>query len=122
MKKYLFFLSVIVVQGILSINAQTKKYPADVEERIRLVENSLAGWVQTGENDTWTLTGRMKKYNIKGLSIAVIHNYQIEWAKGYGFADVAENRPVDENTLFQAASISKSEQFRSFKTGAGKET
>ena len=54
------------------------------------------------------LTERMKKYNINGVSIAVIHNYQIEWAKGYGFADVSEKRPVTENTLFQAASISKS--------------
>ena len=50
----------------------------------------------------------MKKYNINGVSIAVIHNYQIEWARGYGFADVSENRPVTEKTLFQAASISKS--------------
>ena len=50
----------------------------------------------------------MRNYNINGLSIAVIHNYQIEWAKGYGFADVSEQRPVTENTLFQAASISKS--------------
>ena len=108
MKKYLFFSLIIAVQGILSTNAQTRKYPVDVEERIRLVENSLAGWVQTGENDTWNLTDRMKKYNINGLSIAVIHNYKIDWAKGYGFADVSEKRPVTEKTLFQAASISKS--------------
>jgi CubicO group peptidase (beta-lactamase class C family) len=91
-----------------SLNAQTKKYPPDVEEKIRQVENSLAGWVQTGDNDTWTLADRMKKYNINGVSIAVIHNYKIEWARGYGFADVSEKRPVMESTLFQAASISKS--------------
>ena len=91
-----------------SLNAQTKKYPPDVEEKIRLVENSLAGWVQTGNNDTWNLADRMKRYNINGVSIAVIHNYQIEWVRGYGFADVSENRPVTEKTLFQAASISKS--------------
>jgi len=87
---------------------QAKKYPAEIEDKIKLVENSLAGWVQTGSNDTWNLSDRMKKYNINGVSIAVIHNYQIEWAKGYGFADVSENRPVTENTLFQGASISKS--------------
>lgn len=108
MKKYLLFLFVIVLLNTLLLKAQTKKYPADIEEKIRLVENNLAGWVQTGNNDTWSLTDRMKKYNINGVSIAVIHNYQIEWAKGYGFADVSEKRPVKENTLFQAASISKS--------------
>ena len=108
MKKYLFLLFIIAIQNTLSLEAQIKKYPADIEERIRLVENSLAGWVQTGDNDTWTLTDRMKKYNINGVSIAVIHNYQIEWARGYGFADVSEKRPVTEKTLFQAASISKS--------------
>jgi len=47
----------------------------------------------------------MKKYNINGVSIAVIHNYKIEWARGYGYADVSINRPVTETTLFQAASI-----------------
>ena len=44
----------------------------------------------------------------KGLSIAVIRNYKIEWTKGYGFADEAENRKVNTSTRFQAASISKS--------------
>jgi CubicO group peptidase (beta-lactamase class C family) len=43
-----------------------------------------------------------------GLSIAVVHNYKIEWARGYGSADSAEQRPVTTQTLFQAASISKS--------------
>jgi CubicO group peptidase (beta-lactamase class C family) len=98
----------LILLSTLSLNAQTKKYSPDVEEKIRLVENSLAGWVHTGNNDTWNLADRMKKYNINGVSIAVIHNYQIEWVRGYGYADVSEKRPVTELTLFQAASISKS--------------
>ena len=64
MKEYLLFLLIFTIQTTFSLKAQTKKYPADIEERIRRVENNLAGWVQTGENDTWTLTERMKKYNI----------------------------------------------------------
>ncbi len=51
---------------------------------------------------------RMKVSGAKGLSIAVIRNYKIEWTKGYGFADEAENRKVNTSTRFQAASISKS--------------
>ena len=108
MKKYLVFIIMIISTFTFSLNAQTKKYSSDVEEKIRLVENNLAGWVQTGNNDRWNLEERMKKYNINGVSIAVIHNYKIEWARGYGYADVSENRSVTENTLFQAASISKS--------------
>src|SRR5688572_32931379 len=50
----------------------------------------------------------MKATGVQGLSIVVISNYKIEWAKGYGWADVEEKRKVTTNTRFQAASISKS--------------
>jgi CubicO group peptidase (beta-lactamase class C family) len=98
----------LILSGTSLLSAQTKQYPPEIEEKIRQVENNLAGWVQTGNNDTWNLAERMKKYNIEGVGIAVVHNYQVEWARGYGFADLSENRPVTEKTLFQAASISKS--------------
>lgn len=91
-----------------SCNDQNHSYPPKVSERMIKVENSLAGWVRSGQDDLWNIEDRMKKYNIKGVSIAVINDYKIEWAKGYGFADVSEQRPVTEKTLFQAASISKS--------------
>ena len=54
-----------------------------------------------------TITERMKALNVRGVSVAVINNYEIEWAKGYGFADLESKRPVEVTTLFQAGSISK---------------
>ena len=91
----------------LSIFAQS---PAgEVQERIRKVENSLSPDVVYGDTiPLANLLQRMKTTNTKGLSIAVINNYQIEWAKGYGWADEGEERKVTTNTRFQAASISKS--------------
>jgi CubicO group peptidase (beta-lactamase class C family) len=49
----------------------------------------------------------MKKFGVPGVSVAVIWNYQIHWAKGYGVADVQTGAPVNPETVFQAASISK---------------
>jgi CubicO group peptidase (beta-lactamase class C family) len=108
MRKFLLLAVIIISQLSCTSSTQDKKYPVDIEEKIKQVENNLAGWVQIGYNDRWTLSERMKKYGINGVSIAVIHNYNIEWARGYGFADVSEKRPVTGATLFQAASISKS--------------
>ena len=41
-----------------------------------------------------TIAERMKALNVNGVSIAVINNYAIEWAKGYGYVDANSKRPV----------------------------
>jgi CubicO group peptidase (beta-lactamase class C family) len=50
----------------------------------------------------------MKAYNVPGMSIAVIEQYNIVEAKGYGVIEVGSNTPVTMHTLYQAGSISKS--------------
>jgi CubicO group peptidase (beta-lactamase class C family) len=57
--------------------------------------------------DSFTVAGLMQRFRVPGMSIAVIKDFRIHWAKGYGLADVSAKTPVDEQTLFQAASISK---------------
>ncbi|MEM8488654.1 MAG: serine hydrolase domain-containing protein [Bacteroidota bacterium] len=57
--------------------------------------------------ETHTLAARMAEFNVPGLSIAVVENGRIAWAKGYGFSDAEAGTPVTTSTLFQAASISK---------------
>jgi CubicO group peptidase (beta-lactamase class C family) len=54
-----------------------------------------------------SLAQLMDAYNVPGFSIAVISNYQIAWAKGYGTIAADSKTPVTTATLFQAASISK---------------
>lgn len=49
----------------------------------------------------------MRTYEVPGVSITVFTDFQIEWARGFGVASVATRQPVDAQTLFQAASISK---------------
>jgi CubicO group peptidase (beta-lactamase class C family) len=54
-----------------------------------------------------TLQQLMKVFNVPGLSVAVIDNYKIAWAKGYGVIGPDSKEPVTTRTLFQAGSISK---------------
>lgn len=49
----------------------------------------------------------MQLYKCPGLSVAVIDNFKIAWAKGYGVTEAGSNTPVTVHTLFQAGSISK---------------
>jgi len=57
--------------------------------------------------DSFNLPELMRRLHVPGLSIAVIRDFKIHWVKAYGIADVESGRPVETNTLFQAASISK---------------
>lgn len=54
-----------------------------------------------------SLIERMAEDNVPGLSIAVLKDGKIVWAKGFGIANSKTKQVVDKNTLFQAGSISK---------------
>jgi CubicO group peptidase (beta-lactamase class C family) len=87
--------------------AQQPTYSAAIEQRIKQVESNLGEAIKTDDKPILLLE-RMKEYKVPGLSIAVIKDYKIEWARGYGFADKEKAKKVTVETLFQAASISKS--------------
>ncbi len=50
----------------------------------------------------------LKKYNIPGASIAIIENGELRWLGTFGYADIEEKIDIDEDTVYQVASISKS--------------
>jgi CubicO group peptidase (beta-lactamase class C family) len=85
----------------------TGAIPATQAARIRAVENSLGPYVPVAGLPGWNLLDRMRYHGVPGLSIAVIHNYRIDWVKGYGLADTTARTPVTPATLFSAGSISK---------------
>ena len=80
------------------------------DARIARVENGLRpySWALFGDEPRINILERMKFYKVPGVSIAVIENGKLVWAKGYGVKDCTTQEPVTVNTLFQAASISKS--------------
>jgi CubicO group peptidase (beta-lactamase class C family) len=100
------FISISLCLTIGSLWAQAS-YSKEIEEQIKQVENNLSGRViLNGKADN--VLDRMAYYNVKGLSIAVVNNYKVVWAKAYGWADEKEKLPVTTATLFKPGSISKS--------------
>jgi CubicO group peptidase (beta-lactamase class C family) len=98
--------------NVLSLFAQSAPFnnPRDwdqVQEKIKHVESGLLPPVIIkGEPVVaMNIAERMKHYNVQGVSIAVINNGKIEWAKGYGVRET--DLPVTVDTLFQSGSISK---------------
>jgi CubicO group peptidase (beta-lactamase class C family) len=52
--------------------------------------------------------GELEAYEVAGLTVAVVKDGQLFFAKGYGWADVERRVPVDaEQTLFRPGSVSK---------------
>lgn len=90
------------------VNAQPiNSYSQEIQNRIKSVENNLRPWTKIKGQPEWTLAERMKHHHVKGISIVVIKDFKIDWAKAYGLADSSSGRPVDTHTLFQVGSISK---------------
>jgi CubicO group peptidase (beta-lactamase class C family) len=76
--------------------------PGAIEHHLRF------GVRLVGQPDTaLDILDRMRAYHVPGVSVAIIDNYRVVFAKGYGVAEFGRSKPVDSTTLFLAGSISK---------------
>jgi CubicO group peptidase (beta-lactamase class C family) len=83
--------------------------PAVVRQHIERITSCIRQpvTVKDDPHPCTPLSEMMARFHIPGVSIAVIHNGSIEWARGFGLRQIDGNKPVDAETLFQAGSISK---------------
>jgi CubicO group peptidase (beta-lactamase class C family) len=51
--------------------------------------------------------GLLRRTDVPGLAVAVVHDDKVVYAKGFGVRRVGTDERVDENTVFQLASVSK---------------
>lgn len=72
-----------------------------VEHLLRAIAAEGYDLIQPG------VDGVLQVLDVPGVSIAVIDGGEIVWARGFGRRDVARDLPVEPDTRFQAASISK---------------
>jgi CubicO group peptidase (beta-lactamase class C family) len=78
-----------------------------VDTRIKRVEQGLLPAVLIKGDPSWSIEERMRHWKVPGLSVAVVKDFKIEWARSYGVKDIETKEPVTTDTLFQAGSISK---------------
>src|SRR5690349_13800202 len=102
-------LAVCIAATVLWIPLLTTAAGTAADQRIEQAENSLLPAVAFKENlgRTKSIMQRMQELGIPGVSIAVIDDGKVAWARAYGLSDTAEKTPVTTQTLFQAGSISK---------------
>lgn len=96
----LFVLSVLLLFS--SINAVAQD---NVDSYIAAIEGIQP---QSSERlGNFTIEELLIELDVPGVSIAIVKDFDIHWAKGYGAADIVSGDRVDTETRFQAASISK---------------
>jgi CubicO group peptidase (beta-lactamase class C family) len=98
-----------VLAVFLPYGAAIRQARGDDQQRIRRIESTLLpGVVPKGQaGKPFSIIDRMRHHNVPGLSVAVIHDGKIAWARGYGVTQAPDGEPVTPRILFQAGSISK---------------
>ncbi|HAF31162.1 MAG TPA: serine hydrolase [Bacteroidales bacterium] len=102
-KSILFILILVVFYSC------SDKKKQEIEGEINAIENNLLPAIQIKDEPVkkYTIAERMEHYKVPGISIAVVKDGELHWAKGYGIANTNDSSEVTTNTLFQAGSISK---------------
>ncbi|MEM9325143.1 MAG: serine hydrolase domain-containing protein [Bacteroidota bacterium] len=100
-----FSLILILANFIASCYAQDQA----LQQEIATIESGLLGPINVKGQAarTYSMEERMAFHKVPGLSIAVVKDGVLRWAKGYGIADSEKGTPVTTTTRFQAGSISK---------------
>jgi CubicO group peptidase (beta-lactamase class C family) len=94
---------------LVASTSETPLMRAQTRSQKTQVENGLTARVQIVGRPYphWKLAERMNFYHVPGVQIAVIDHARIAWADSYGVLEAGRAERVNDDTLFQAASVSK---------------
>ncbi|TEU06772.1 MAG: class A beta-lactamase-related serine hydrolase, partial [Candidatus Aminicenantes bacterium] len=111
MKKIIhFFLLMIIIAWVLQGAPQAQE-SLPQPEQVEQITPSRQGPTDRAELEAFLegiMASQMESYHIGGATLAVVKDGEIFFAKGYGYADVKEKKPViAAKTLFRPGSISK---------------
>ena len=92
MRKVFAIILCLLARGALAF-VVTMAVPADAQDPGSAVERIA------------DVASLMKAKGVPGMSVAVIHDYKVAWAKGYGVTEMGGSAPVTPRTLFLAGSV-----------------
>src|ERR1700722_1665692 len=89
-----------------------------IRRGLRVSSLALLAWVLGAAGSAWAQSKPpadmdayaaqvLKTFNVPGLSVAIVKDGKMVFAKGYGVRKLGEPAPVDENTLFPIGSNTK---------------
>ena len=88
---------------ILSLTIFQSCATTSFEQNIEIISSAKGLFEQVDS----VVIDKMNQYNIPGLSIGIVRNDSIIYAKVYGVKNIGNKDLVTENTIFHTASISK---------------
>jgi len=106
----------LITAFLTIISCSQQKTEQLIDQKIHNIENGLVEFTSptslfqadsVDPGDLKTLAERMEHYNVPGVSIAVINDFALEWAKPYGILKAGSDAPATTGSYFQAASTSK---------------
>jgi CubicO group peptidase (beta-lactamase class C family) len=103
-----FFVSVVLITGVLlvplppgRIIAQEKARQAHVPLKAKVKKEETIARLES------LIPQLMRDGDVPGLSIALVRDAEVVWHQAFGVKNALTKEPVDDNTIFEAASLSK---------------
>lgn len=100
--KNLLFISLLITLVACSKSGGSSPEPVYIPPPPPTVSDSMS--LPAVDDD---VNAFMNKHNVPGLSLAIVKNGKLVYAKGYGFADREANVKVSTTSQFRIASLSK---------------
>ena len=96
-RRHGFLTLLIIMQPFVLLSGCTAFYHGDTKRENQSLETRLDSKVP----------GLLNKYNVPGAAMAIISDGEIVYSKAWGVQRAGEGSQIDEQTLFEAASLTK---------------
>ncbi|MBN1273006.1 MAG: beta-lactamase family protein [Candidatus Aminicenantes bacterium] len=104
--RYKLIIGIVCLIILWSVWGCSQDSQKSLEDKIQKAENGLPSSTGILPWKTCSLYGQMDRYQIPGVSLAVIDDYKVDFAKGYGKQTGEKKLPLTTESMFRAVGVS----------------